>query len=102
LSLSHGGYLGRTPRLIALEQSYSPIILTRSRDDFNVFQSKVGAVSAGEGLGMSGRVRIWSENQPTFSGMAAPFSVVQLLARPFGFDTQEPRHQAERDKHHGV
>lgn len=29
-------------------------------------------------------------NQPTFSGMAAPFATVQLYARPFGIDTEEP------------
>jgi hypothetical protein len=29
-------------------------------------------------------------NQPTFSGTATPFAIVQLYARPFGIDTQEP------------
>ena len=29
-------------------------------------------------------------NQPTFSGMALPFSIVQLYAHPFGVDIQEP------------
>jgi Bacterial Ig-like domain len=29
-------------------------------------------------------------NQPTFSGTTAPFATVQLYARPFGIDTQEP------------
>jgi hypothetical protein len=29
-------------------------------------------------------------NQPIFSGTAPPFSIVQLYARPFGIDTEEP------------
>jgi Bacterial Ig-like domain len=29
-------------------------------------------------------------NQPVFSGTAAPFSIIQLYARPFGIDTEEP------------
>jgi large repetitive protein len=33
-------------------------------------------------------------NQPAFSGTAAPFSIVQLYARPFGIDTQLPLGEA--------
>ncbi len=29
-------------------------------------------------------------NQPTFSGTATPFSIVQIYARPYGVDTEEP------------
>jgi hypothetical protein len=33
-------------------------------------------------------------NQPIFSGTALPFSIIQLYARPFGIDTQEPLGEA--------
>ena len=49
-----------------------------------------GSLAPVVGNGPHAATGFTNTNQPTFSGTATPFSIVQIYARPYGVDTEEP------------
>ena len=78
-----------TSGLSATANSTAIVVNTISNASANPFQFTGGLALIGSN-GPHAQDGYTITNQPTFSGTASPFSIVQLYARPFGIDTQLP------------